>query len=78
MGEAQKLWVGLLAALNIAVVASLVVQVGGQDGYLAGAALAAGGLAYSLMATNLLLAVRAPSLSAFSGRSTSCTEPTGS
>lgn len=62
MGEAQKLWVGLLAALNIAVVASLVVQVGGQDGYLAGAALAAGGLAYSLMATNLLLAVRAPFL----------------
>lgn len=62
MNRTQRLWAGLLVALNVGVVLALVIQVGGEDGYLGGLALAAGGLAYSLMATNLLLAVRLPFL----------------
>ncbi len=54
--------VGLLVVLNAAVPIALLTQSAREGDVLSGLALAAGGLAYALMATNLLLALRVPML----------------
>lgn len=62
MSWTHRPWAWLLAVLNLGLFVALIAQAGLDDDFLSGAALAAGGLAYSLMATNLLLAIRLPVL----------------
>jgi len=58
----RRPWVWLLGVLNVGLVVAVAAQAGADEGHISGAALAAGALAYSLMATNLLLALRLPVL----------------
>src|SRR5699024_5164745 len=58
----RRPWIWVLGALNLGLLVALAVQTAGEVGGVSSAALATGGLAYSLMATNLLLAARLPVL----------------